>query len=79
MLWEFPGYILTSNGRIREGYLEEIAADLDLYRWHLDWQGRKGTLGGGTHSKGLVVGRCVPARETKTGVLLLEHRECQEM
>lgn len=54
--------------------MEDIAVDLDLYRWHLGWQGRKGTC-----SKGLEVGRCVPAPGTKNSVLSLEHRECQEM
>lgn len=36
---------VTSNGRIREGYMEEIEVELDLYRLPLGWQGRKSTLG----------------------------------
>lgn len=70
---------LTSNERIREDYMEEVAVELTLCRWHLGRQGRKGTFRGGMCSRGLEVGRCVPAQRAKNGVLWPERKGCQEM
>lgn len=36
---------MSSSGRIREGYIEEIEAELDLCKWHLGWQGRRAYVG----------------------------------
>lgn len=44
VLWEFTRY--TSDFKWKnQGRLHEREVELDLYRWHLGWQGRRGTLG----------------------------------